>query len=710
MRMDASSYHRMLEIAFHQSRDPTVVLDLSGRVLMCNPAASALHRALQRPEDREKRAMLFDPERVEPSVTERLTSQVCSGETFRERVGVNGLEGLAESAWTEWLDVVATPLKEDSDPFPKAVVVSKRRVTDLVRAERISEAGSEEPTSERASIFDVHEHPTMATRLALAVRAANAGLWDWDLHAGQLLTNATYHRMLGEEPAQGPLHPSYFFERVHPDDREALKGRVREAFEPDSAPYDVQFRMRASDGSYRWIRALGAVVERAADGSPTRMLGQHVDVHDQVEAIRRAEAASRAKSLFLANMSHEIRTPMNGVLGMSEHLLSMNLPEAQREVAATIRRSAEALLVVLNDILDFSKIEAGMLELSQAPFQLGPCLTDVIQILRPQAKAKGLRLELEVDDGAGMWVEGDEARLRQVLVNLVGNGVKFTDEGLVALQVQRTRDPGHIRFQVTDTGVGISAEAIRHLGQPFYQVDGSQTRKHGGTGLGLAISKQLLQLMGSELDIQSAPGMGTTCSFSIALRQVESAPAAEAPDQGEPQPALHILLVDDNLINRKVGAAILEKLGQSVVTVSDGAEVPQALRDGRLGLDGRPDARSGWAGGDATGPEYGAAPPPDSHRGPDCPRHAGRPGAMSGGGHERLSDEAPSTGGLGATPPLPFGHGPNRFLNRSSISSLALSSTWSRRRFAFCWAASARDSSSFRAFCRTSSTFARTTC
>jgi signal transduction histidine kinase len=369
-------------------------------------------------------------------------------------------------------------------------------------------------------------------------------------------------------------------------------------------PFDgIEVQQLASTLAKKWqlaaqsrerLQELEAKVQertRALSQSNERLVQANAELllaNERAQALAvRALDASRAKSAFLTNMSHEVRTPMNGVLGVAELLLQGQLSAEQRDYVQTIQDSGRALLVVLNDVLDFSKIEAGKLDLALAPVDLRQLFAGIEREIAVQAEAKRLRFELKLGRQVPEWIVGDAARLRQVLMNLCGNAVKFTAAGEVVVSaevVSRSAQRVQLRFEVRDTGIGIPAGRIDALFQPFTQADESDTRRFGGVGLGLSIVHRLVELMGGEVGLQTTEGVGSlfwvTASFELA--PVVTIAEAVPRDPGRLRIASppRILLAEDNDVNRLVATRMLERLGCKVDTARDGREAVEVWQRG----------------------------------------------------------------------------------------------------------------------------------
>ena len=411
-------------------------------------------------------------------------------------------------------------------------------------------------------------------RLQLAIASTNDGLWDWNLGTGELYATPRCTELGGPRTDD----PAAWRSRVPPEDLTQGYAALLEHIRGRTDRLYVEGRVRLEDGSLRWLAVRGKVFSRDEKGRALRMVGTLVDITERrqvaetlVRAKESAEAASRAKSAFLANMSHEIRTPMNGILGMTELALDTPLSAEQRDYLLAVRASGEALLGIINDVLDFSKIEAEKMSLEAVELSLRTCLAEACRTLSVRAHQQGLELLVVVDPALPDRYIGDAGRVRQVLLNLLGNAIKFTERGEVIVRARALATEARqvrVVVEIQDTGPGVPETQLGAIFEAFGQADTSASRRHGGTGLGLTIASRLARLMGGDIGVQSEVGRGSTFTFAFQLLLAE-APAVE---RLGPLAGQRVLVVDDHPATRDHLEALFVHWGADVVTEGSGAD------------------------------------------------------------------------------------------------------------------------------------------
>ena len=461
--------------------------------------------------------------------------------------------------------------------------------TPCAREVRLLEAGAKVAGSAIERLRTSELLQLNANRMALAERTAAFGVWEAEYPFKSLRISEGYASLFGLDTACTEVNLAYLDANIHPDDM----ARVRLTFRQLTGSHEIktsEFRYFRPDGRMMWIRACARLQRET--GRVARITGASIDITSEKEVMARleqacsdAEKALRVKSEFVANISHEIRTPMNGIIGTIDLLAGEFSTATQQEHIKTVRVCSDALLGLVNNILDSSKIDAGKLLLEQSPFCLYAFVEDILRVVTPAAKARGLQIRQTIDAPLPLTLLGDQRRLQQVMLNLLSNAIKFTESGFVALNVSACCEPDGatilLHFSVQDSGIGIRKDAQRAIFQPFMQADSSTTRVYGGTGLGLSISDGMVRLMGGELRVESEQGAGSNFSFDIRLPVAKERALAKQGHESSPiHPSrlLKVLLAEDNLINQKIAVSLLKTAGYSVEVANDGLEALAAVQ------------------------------------------------------------------------------------------------------------------------------------
>lgn len=359
-------------------------------------------------------------------------------------------------------------------------------------------------------------------RLTMVIEGTQAGIWEWNVETGENRVDQRWAEIIGYREEEITPHIEAWKERIHPEDMPVVNEALEKVLHNHKKYYGVDFRMKHKAGHYVWVQSKGKVNTWGANDQPLWLSGTHMDITQRKKAEKAAEAANEAKSRFLTNISHEIRTPLNGIVGFANLFKLTPMDEDQQEYVDFILQATEMLLAIVEDILDLSKIKSGKMALKQQKFNLKEAVMAGTAPVKVQAEAKDVAFDVEVSQQLPADVVGDSVRVRQIIMNLTANAVKFTRQGSVRLRVEPVMDSSEVElerylvaFVVEDTGIGMNAETLEHIFEAFYQANDSETSHQEGTGLGLSITKELVELMGGSIKAKSLKNVGTTITVTV---------------------------------------------------------------------------------------------------------------------------------------------------------------------------------------------------
>ena len=569
MQEDLRRSQHLISAVWENSSDPMRVTDSNGTVIRVNDAYCRFARASRADLEGRSFAVIY-PEREQARMESR----------YRERFRNGTMSALSQhrvnlrDGRRVWVELSTALLNTDHEPL---LLTTFRDVTERhIAEERLRESQRALEASEGRLRTIIGNLPGMA------YRCRNDEHWTM-----QFVSDGCYE-LTGYYASQiVGNHQISYSTIVHADDRQPVWNIVQSAL-ADKRPFTVEYRIRAADGETRWVWEQGCGIWSEGgdllylDGLVLNITSRRALIAALEAAKQKADAANAAKTAFLANTSHEIRTPMNGILGLADLALQSDNEREMREYLGLLKNSGEALMAVLNDILDLAKMEAHRLAVERVPFSLPDCVKGCVDALLAPARSKGLSLSSQISPELPVHVLGDPTRIRQILLNLVGNAIKFTPAGYVRVIVAPAGD--RVRFTVEDTGIGIDPSLHCIIFEPFQQADSSTTRKYGGTGLGLAITSELVRLMGGTIDVVSEPNQGCSFHIELPLPPVALPPAEMKPACATALPSLAILLAEDNPINQLVTSRLLEREGHRVKAVGDGLAAVEAVQRDRFDM------------------------------------------------------------------------------------------------------------------------------